>query len=126
MEMSTRKTIWWYALATGAGGTLLFGYACLIDGPPSGPERILYLWPLITIVLSAVATLRLRSCYRKEPGPGRGFWQLSVSDLLLVAFVCGTILSLFKAFWPDVLIKVGIPLTIVTGLLLLTGTLVAT
>jgi hypothetical protein len=78
------------------------------------------------MVISVVAVLRLRSFYRREPGPGGGFWQLSISDLLVVAFVCGAILSLFKAFWPDHLIKVGAAVTIVTGLMLLAGTLVAT
>lgn len=123
--MRTWKTIWWFGLAAGIGGTLMFGALCIQFGPPSRRESIFYLWPLCTVGLSIIAALGLRRCYRLEPAQHGGLWQLSLRDLLVISFFAAFFLAAFKGTWPESFVYVGVPWALVSTALCVAGLLVA-
>jgi hypothetical protein len=124
MDMMTRKSIWWYGLAAAVGGTLMFVYLLILEGMRGPPARI-YFWPAGTVTLMLVSIFRLRSCYRAEPGPSEGFWQLSISDLIVAALLLGAMLTGFQAAWPRYFLQAGIPAAFLTGAHFVAGMLVA-
>lgn len=100
MLIANQKKLWWFLLAMGVGGTLLFFAILAVRWNPSNKlERGIWLWPICTIIAAIVASLRLRCLYRLEPAQQPGFYHLSLIDLLvatLLAGLAGTI-----CYWAD-------------------------
>jgi hypothetical protein len=126
MQASIRKAIWWCLLASGVGGTSIFLYLCTVFGPPNAREWPFYFWPITTVILTVISIGRLRRCYAEDPWVTLGHWHLSISDLLASAIVTGALLGISHGTYPDSFLKLGIPISFISGLHFVAGILVAT
>jgi len=123
VQPSLSKALWWILFAGDAGGLAVFLYLCCMWGPP--PPGAWYLWPAITTPLAFISARRLRQHYREEAAAAPGRWQLSLSDLLVVSFFIGLLFAAFQAFWPARFVRSGVPASLLTGVAVIFGILVA-
>lgn len=107
------KSLCWILLLTGAGVLILFVAISASRGiHVSSQDRILLGVASVLMLGSAWA---LRICYRREPSNFTGFWQLSLADLIVCTFFSGSIMGLYRGFWPGEFVPTGIILALLTG-----------
>jgi len=123
--MGPRKLLWWSVFFAGAGGVAAFLYICAIERPPrlTPPQCLWYLWPLLTLLMAVVSAVQLFRCYREEPVQAPGLWQLRLADLLAVSFGMGLLFAIFRALWPERFVQVGVPASLLLGLIFVLGLL---
>lgn len=106
-----RKILWWFLLAIGVGGSVVY-FAILAAGDDIGG---LWAWPVCTIALSIWSVFGIRKWYRLEPLSGPGLWQLRVADLVGAAIFAGGILTTIRSVDEKYLLIPGLPLVMVSG-----------
>src|SRR5438445_735848 len=118
MRVETRKSIWWLLLAS-FGGVALVSLGVLIatisSGFSDGPAGFCCV-TVFEVPMAILAWVMLRRCYREQPVPWTGCWQLSLSDLLSVAFFFAFLLTVSHEIVPDEYLRVGLYISIVLGL----------
>lgn len=90
MRVSHQKALAWFALAVGAGGTLLIIWAMILEGWPSRSERFVWFWLVGTVLVSALALLVLKRAYRLAPTPRP--IQVILADLVVSVTVFASVL----------------------------------
>jgi hypothetical protein len=126
MTIATQKKLWWSALALGIGGTGIFFVLVLLHRSfPSGPEKWLNLWPVVTFVLAVVSVFVLRRLYRIEPAPAGGFYQLGLADLVLASMLCGLVLTIGQVVSEERFLRIVVPLAMASGATFVVGLLLA-
>ena len=88
MLLARQKKFWWFLLAMGVGGTLIFA-AVVIEYGSYPPEKGLWLWPVCTLAAASVAPFRLWRLYRREPAQHPGLFHLHLIDLLVATLLAG-------------------------------------
>lgn len=123
MKTSTQKTVLWWLLALGLGGTVMYAGLVAELGFPTGGEAWINAWPVITGGMALSAGLILIRTYRREPTAAPGQWHLRMTDLLCAALIAGLIFTVFQQSWPDLLLRAGIPVGLVASTLFVAGVL---
>jgi len=121
MESSTIKNLAWSLLVASAGGFALF-WVFLIEH--TFPRNRIYFFLVLCASAGVISIVHLRNAYRNEPFQWKGGWQIHVSELILILIISGGFLALFRAVWPAKLLAVGIPIVLVTAIMLTWGLLV--
>ena len=123
MSVGIKKAVWWFVLAGGAAGGLLFMTLCLKWGLP--PRNVFYVWPILAVTGSLLASYRLVRLYRQEPRVFSGRWQLTISDLMLASFVAGLLFTVWSAWSPRTFLLRGVIVCLLLSLIYLGGLLLA-
>jgi len=125
MRIDAKKMLWWWLLASGIGGTLLFAGLVTEHGAPRGQEALLWAWPVITTILSLIAPFQLWRLYKLEPATGPGLWQLGMLDLASAAGLAGLSFTFWQFDASAHLLTMGVPITLLGTALYVSGLLTA-
>ena len=123
MKILSSKLFTWLCFLTFIGGTALFVFLVLEKGLPQGKEVWINLWPAVTTLGTVVSFVRLRGAYRAEPGDG--FWQFSMSDLLLATLTFGAALGLSRLAGDELLFGQSMLIAALLAGIMLFGPLIA-
>ncbi|HLX65252.1 MAG TPA: hypothetical protein VKX17_28545 [Planctomycetota bacterium] len=117
MSRQHLKSVCWFMLAAGFGGSLTFALLCLQYGPPGPIEMSVYWWPVCTLLLSAVSAGTLIKCHRAAPESFGGHWHLSLVDLIAISFFAALCMAAYRAVWPRSFLPSGVSvaLTLAAG-----------
>ncbi len=120
MTYSTRKYLWWSVLHFTFVPCIIAAIV-LISSRFSGYQISAWLlfWFAIDGVLFGAAINNLRECYAAEPMEGLGRWQVSITDLIVIALFFGISMLAARLLISQnepMFLSLGLPLALFAGL----------